>query len=156
MKYSYAIIIAVIVLGLAYFGIKQVQQANVLAIPEGMQKVIVYKSPQCGCCQNYTAYLDGLGFDVEVVNTNDMDAIKAKYGVPDELKSCHTTVIGDYFVEGHVPGEGYQKLLSELPEIKGIGMGGMPAGSPGMPGAKTGAFKISSVSDAGTEFFTSI
>ncbi len=156
MKNIYLVIIAVIVVAGAYFGIKQLQSGNLLAIPEGMEKVIVYKSPQCGCCQNYTAYLSGLGFDVEIVNTNDMDAIKAQYGVPADMESCHTTVIGDYFVEGHIPGEAIQKLMSELPSIKGIAMPGMPSGSPGMPGAKTGAFKISAISDEGSAFFTSI
>lgn len=156
MKNTYLVIIALAVLAISYFGIKQLRQGNLLAIPEGMEKVVLYKSPQCGCCQNYAAYLSGLGFDVEIVNTNDMDAVKAQYGVPSELESCHTTVIGDYFVEGHIPGEAIQKLMSELPSIKGIGMSGMPPGSPGMSGAKTGAFKISAVSDEGTVFFTSI
>lgn len=156
MKYSYLILIALIVLAGAYFGVRQFQKANFLTIAPGMEKAVVYKSPTCGCCQNYVSYLSGLGFDVEVVNTNDMDAIKAKYGVPSDLESCHTTIIGDYFVEGHVPGEAIQKLMSELPSIKGIAMPGMPSGSPGMPGAKTGAFKISAVSDEGSAFFTSI
>ncbi|MBS3165817.1 DUF411 domain-containing protein [Candidatus Woesearchaeota archaeon] len=74
---------------------------------------------------------------------NDVSPIKEKYSVPGSMLSCHTLVIGNYFVEGHVPTEAIDKMLNEKPDIKGIGMGGMPSGSPGMPGAKKGPFIIS-------------
>ena len=74
------------------------------------------------------------GFEVREVNvsSNALLRIKDKYGVPYELRSCHTAVVGDYIVEGHVPPQEVQRLLSERPAIKGIGVPGMPLGSPGM------------------------
>ena len=66
------------------------------------------------------------------------------------MESCHTTVIGEYFVEGHVPVEAIEKLLAEKPDVAGIGMPGMPSGSPGMPGAKQGQFIIYSINKDGT------
>ncbi len=106
-------------------------------------KAILYKSPTCGCCSIYAQYLNKKGIKLEIKEMNDVSPIKEKYSVPGDMLSCHTLVIGDYFVEGHVPTEAIDKLLNEKPDIKGIGMAGMPSGSPGMPGAKKGPFIIS-------------
>ena len=110
----------------------------------------IYKSMSCGCCGSYSQYMGGKGFDVKVINTESMDAIKSKYKVPSSLQSCHTSVIAGYFVEGHVPAEAIEKLITEKPDIAGIAMAGMPSGSPGMPGSKTGPFVISAVHKDGT------
>lgn len=106
------------------------------------RKAMVYKSPNCGCCNGYIAELKKQGFDVETVSTNDMESIKQKYGISADKQSCHTTVIGDYFIEGHVPIEAVEKLLSEKPKVDGIGLPGMPIGTPGMPGIKQAAYEI--------------
>lgn len=114
-------------------------------------KVIVFKSPTCGCCGAYVKYLEKNGVQVDVVDgERQMREIKAKYGVPASLESCHTTLVGDYFVEGHIPVEAVEKLLSEKPAIKGIALPGMPSASPGMPGSKTGPFVIYAVSKDNT------
>ncbi len=105
-------------------------------------KVTIYKSPNCGCCVKHSAYLKQNGFDVDIKVTEDMDTIKQKYGIPYDKQSCHTTVMGDYFVEGHVPVEAFRKLLEEKPDIDGIGLPEMPSGSPGMPGPKLESFEI--------------
>ena len=76
-----------------------------------------------------------------------MSSIKEKYQIPDNMQSCHTTIIEDYFVEGHVPIEAIRKLLATKPDIDGIALPGMPSGSPGMSGIKTEAFKIYALSD---------
>ena len=46
--------------------------------------------------------------------------------------------------------EAVSKLINEQPDILGIGMPGMPSGSPGMPGAKTGDFVIFAVAKDGS------
>lgn len=102
----------------------------------------VYMSPTCGCCKNYAQYLRNKGFDVKSEITNDMDSIKNKYGIPENLTSCHTTIIGKYIVEGHIPVEAIKNLLDSNPEIRGIAMAAMPSASPGMPGKKLEPFKI--------------
>ena len=66
------------------------------------------------------------------------------------MQSCHTTTIGNYFVEGHIPIEAIEKLMTEKPNIKGIAMPGMPSGSPGMPGAKQGPFIIYAIGNDGS------
>ena len=93
----------------------------------------VYRDPSCGCCEAWAGVARNAGYQVNVIDHPDMPAIKAQYGVPDELLSCHTTIAGGYAVEGHVPLEDVQRLLKEKPAgIRGIGVAGMPLGSPGM------------------------
>jgi hypothetical protein len=71
---------------------------------------------------------------VEANNVSDsqLNAIKIQSGVPDDLQSCHTVKVGGYIVEGHVPAEDIQRMLTEKPAIAGIAVAGMPMGSPGM------------------------
>ncbi len=55
-----------------------------------------------------------------------------KLGMPDKLGSCHTSKIGNYVVEGHVPAQDIQRLLKEKPKAIGLAVPAMPAGAPGM------------------------
>lgn len=114
---------------------------------------VIYKSPTCGCCGVYASYMGKKGYDVQIENVPDqgLEEVKQNLGVPNELYSCHTTEVGGYIVEGHVPEEAIQKLLAEKPDIKGIGMAGMPAGSPGMPGPKTDSFIVYKINQDGTQ-----
>ncbi|MGE0240077.1 MAG: DUF411 domain-containing protein [Parvibaculaceae bacterium] len=102
----------------------------------------LYKSPQCGCCEGYVAYLRKNGFTVDVKPTNDLAEISRKAGVPREMQGCHTTFVNGYVVDGHVPIATVRKLLSEKPDIAGITLPGMPLGSPGMGGEKEEPFTI--------------
>ncbi len=112
-----------------------------MAVAEGTM-ITVYKSPYCGCCGQWVAYLRQRGMDVTVVEKEDMDPIKKMAGVPESLGSCHTAMVGGDVVEGHVPISAIGRMLSEKPEIRGIALPGMPTGSPGMPGAKEEPFVI--------------
>lgn len=114
------------------------------------KKVTVFKSPTCGCCVKYISYLEGQGYDVEVVATQDMNSIKQEYGIPRSMESCHTAVIGDYFIEGHVPIEAVNALMAEEPAIEGIALPAMPAGSPGMPGVQAEPFRIYALTGGNT------
>jgi hypothetical protein len=94
----------------------------------------VYKTPQCGCCSAWIDHVEKAGFRTEVLDMQDLSPIKAQYGVPRELLSCHTSVVGGYVIEGHVPADAIARLLRERPDIAGIAVRGMPMGSPGMEG----------------------
>ena len=114
-------------------------------------EMTLYKSGSCGCCGVYYGYFKREGnSNVQAVNLEELDSLKKRYGVPAAMESCHTTIVGDYFVEGHVPLEAVEKLLTEKPDIKGIAMPGMPSGSPGMPGAKKGDFVIYAINNDGS------
>jgi hypothetical protein len=72
------------------------------------------------------------GFSAKVVETSDLAAVRVKYGVSDSLAPCHTALISNYVVEGHVPADDVRRLLREKPSAAGIAVPGMPLGSPGM------------------------
>ncbi len=102
----------------------------------------LYKDPNCGCCQDYAEYLRQNGFELSVIPTEDLAGLRHEHGVPEELAGCHMTLIDGYVVEGHVPVAMINRLLGERPAIKGISLPGMPMGSPGMSGEKTGPFTV--------------
>lgn len=114
---------------------------------EAAKQATLYKTPKCGCCEDYAKYLRENGFDVNVVTTHSLTLIKKKHGVPSSLEGCHTLLVNDYVVEGHVPLKTLNKLLTERPAIKGISLPGMPMGSPGMTGEKTEPFTMYEISN---------
>ncbi|KAB7623731.1 hypothetical protein F3N43_09200 [Alkalilimnicola sp. S0819] len=108
----------------------------------------LYKSPTCGCCTAYVDYLREQGFEVEVVDRNNMTPIKLEHGLTREQASCHTTLIDGYVVEGHVPVESIHKLLAERPPVIGITVPGMPIGSPGMGPSRGEPLHVYYISDS--------
>ncbi len=115
------------------------------------RKALLYKNPQCGCCEGYADYLRRNGFQVEVKPTNDLAEISRKAGIPAEFQGCHTTFIDGYVVDGHVPVKTVEKLLTQRPDIAGIALPGMPMGSPGMVGEKTEPFTIYAIPKDGKQ-----
>ncbi len=105
-------------------------------------EMTVYKSPTCGCCGGYVSHMRRKGYTIEVVQQDDITDVKNRLGVPKSLESCHTSIIGNYVVEGHVPETVVERLMQEKPDIVGIALPGMPQGSPGMPGPQQEPFII--------------
>ena len=132
---------------------------TLMAVDSGSEEPLVeqkgitiklHKSPTCGCCGLYADYLVQQGYSVDIQQTADMTLVKENLAVPYELESCHTSEIDGYVVEGHVPEQAINKLLTDRPDIKGIGMAGMPSGSPGMPGPKED-FEIFTITHEGVK-----
>ncbi len=120
---------------------------------EAKTAITVYKSPSCGCCSGYITELQQNGYDVTVIPTNDIASIKTQYNIPREVQSCHTAVLGNYFIEGHVPLEVLENLIEEQPAIDGVALPGMPSGATGMGGMKQGTWTIYAITDGvATEF----
>ena len=80
----------------------------------------------------YADYLRDSGFTVEMNTVDDLAPVRERYAVPEAAVGCHTSVVDGYVVEGHVPVEAIDRLLSERPALDGISVVGMPANSPGM------------------------
>ncbi|MEE1657847.1 DUF411 domain-containing protein [Microvirga sp. CF3062] len=99
---------------------------------ETLQKMVVTKDPNCGCCTGWVKHVRAAGFDVEVVESSEINRLKIRLGVPEALASCHTAEIGGYVIEGHVPPAVIKRLLAEKPDGRGLAVPGMPVGSPGM------------------------
>lgn len=69
---------------------------------------------------------------MRVQDVANLQAIKQRNGVTSELAGCHTAFVEGYVIEGHVPADVIDRLLSERPQIAGLAVPGMPVGSPGM------------------------
>jgi hypothetical protein len=110
---------------------------------QALPKVEVYKTKTCGCCGKWVEHLRANSFNVEVKDVPSTAEYRQKYGVPDQLASCHTAVVGQYTVEGHVPAADIRKMLKERPKGSGIAVPGMPMGSPGMEqGGRKDAYSV--------------
>lgn len=109
----------------------------------------VYKDPNCGCCKEWVKHLEANGFKVETMDMPDMSIVKQKYGVKSEIQACHTAIVGDYVVEGHVPADLIKQMLKDKPKIAGIAVPGMPMGSPGMDGATKERYNVLTFDRAG-------
>lgn len=154
---KYKIVVFMISLGTILLGTTSIAFAGNKGLPahqgQSSNVLTVFKTPNCGCCANHVAFLRAKKFDVTVVDLDqeELDKKKRELGVPPSVDSCHTTVADsrNYFIEGHMPYEAIESLLSEKLDIRGISLPGMPSASPGMPGGKTGPFIIRQVSHEG-------
>lgn len=114
------------------------------AAASGAKTATLYKPLQCGCCDEYVRYLEKHGFKLKVksVPNRQFVTVKRMADVPEGLYGCHTLAVDGYVVEGLVPIDTLNKLLTEKPKIKGISLPGMPVGAPGMPGRKLQRLEI--------------
>lgn len=117
----------------------------------GADTITVYKDPNCGCCGKWVDNMRANGFTVVTIDQPDMAPIKQRYGVANDVASCHTARVGGYVVEGHVPASDIRRLLAERPKITGIAAPGMPMGAPGMemPGMKADTYDVVAFDSAG-------
>lgn len=118
-------IVALALLGTIYF----VSQVNAETKPIEIE---VHRSPSCGCCGKWVDHLKQNQFAVKDIVTDNVQVVKDKYGITQELASCHTAIVEGYAVEGHVPADDIKTMLKTKPNIAGITVPGMPSETPGM------------------------
>lgn len=118
--------------------------AQAAAPAQGGTRMVVYKTPTCGCCRAWVDHVQAAGFAVEVRDMPDVAPVKHEHGLPGHLASCHTAIVDGYVVEGHVPADVIRRMLAERPQVAGIAVPGMPMGSPGMevPGGRKDPYDI--------------
>ncbi len=105
--------------------------------------IVVHRSPTCMCCGKWLAHLKENNFNVKDIVTDDVQAIKDKHGVTQDLASCHTAIVDGYVIEGHVPANDIKTLLKTKPKVVGLAVPGMVNGSPGMEmGDKKDPYKV--------------
>ena len=149
-------VLTVLILSFLYIFNFVADKKDVLANINNKQVVEVFKTPSCGCCYGYVLFLEKEKFKVKQTDMRSLHPIKQKYNIPVEMQSCHTTIMGKYFIEGHVPFEAVNKLLKEQPNIDGIALPGMPIGTPGMPGDKDEPYVIYQLKDGKSSVFMTI
>ncbi|MFU8789231.1 MAG: DUF411 domain-containing protein [Methylobacter sp.] len=105
--------------------------------------IVVHRSPTCTCCGKWIDHLQKNNFKVQDIVTDDVQAVKDKYGITEQLASCHTAIVDGYVVEGHVPADDIKKMLASKPNSVGLTVPGMVTGSPGMEmGAKKDPYQV--------------
>ena len=118
----------------------QATSASVISTPVSNPDLLknvsaaVYKDVNCGCCKDWISHAEDNGLGTTAHDVVDVALFKDRYGVPTEMRSCHTAVTTDgYVFEGHVPAK-YMAEFLENPPAQAIGLAvpGMPVGSPGM------------------------
>lgn len=94
----------------------------------------VYKDANCGCCKEWVGYAEDNGLSATAQDVADVSLFKDRYGVPQQMRSCHTTITTDgYVFEGHVPAKHMAQFLTSPPkDAIGLAVPSMPVGSPGM------------------------
>lgn len=142
-NYIYLLIIAGLIGVLGY----QVWEINTRndgseATAVSAKEIVMYKNPGCQCCTGWAGHMQQAGFEVSEQPTDQLAAIKADQGITYNMASCHTALVGDYVVEGHVPPEDVQRLLREKPDALGLAVPGMPQGSPGMESPNPEPYKV--------------
>jgi hypothetical protein len=116
------------------------QTGTVFAVEKPV--ITVHKDPTCGCCSGWVQHLQKAGFDTKVLDTRDLDAVKSRLGIPDDLAACHTAEVAGYIIEGHVPAAALKRFLAEKPKATGLAVPGMPIGSPGMEGGQPERYDV--------------
>lgn len=104
--------------------------------------ITVHRDPNCDCCSGWVKHLERAGFRTKVIETNDVDSVKRRLGVPDDLAACHTAEVSGYIVEGHVPAVALVRFLTEKPNATGLAVPKMPIGSPGMEGGQPEQYEV--------------
>ena len=95
-------------------------------------KLISYRTTSCGFCKKWIKFLRDNGLEVVDNVVAYISLIKNQCSISNNLKSCHTAEMGNYFIEGHVLFESIKKLNLKSPTIAGIAIPAMPYDSPAM------------------------
>ena len=110
---------------------------QLFASPSPQPLIEVWKSPTCGCCNDWVKHLQANGFQVKAIDKGN-SAIRKELGMPLKYGSCHTAKVDGYVIEGHVPAKEIRRLLKERPAALGLSVPEMPIGTPGMDGPEYG------------------
>jgi hypothetical protein len=111
----------------------------------------VFKAPTCNCCDGWIEHLKANGFEatMQEINDSELRELKKKQGIPPALQTCHTGIVNNYVIEGHVPAAQIHRVLKERPKALGLAVPGMPQGSPGMEGARIEEYSVFLFDSAG-------
>lgn len=124
--------------------------AAVCSLAAAETEMTVYRSPTCSCCGKWIEHMQQAGYKVRTVLSDDLQSVKTRLGIPEDLASCHTANVDGYVVEGHVPAEDVGRLLQQRPAVAGIAAPDMPLGSPGMEmGGRKQSYRVMAFDKSG-------
>lgn len=79
-------------------------------------KLQIYKPVTGSCPASWITDVETTLAKPEIVSLTDVRGLKSSIGIPRELYSCNTSVLGDYVFEGNVPPTAIKKFMAEKPE----------------------------------------
>jgi len=112
--------------------------------------VTVYKDESCECCSRWVRHMRMNGFRVRLGSSTEGAAVRARYRLPPAMRACHTAVMGNLLIEGHVPAKDVWRLIAEPDGATGLILPGMPRGSPGMESPSREAYTVLVLEPSGT------
>ncbi len=139
----FAVIVGATILGIQVITYNSPKAPDVSPDLLADYQATMYTTPDCSCCHSYAEYLQDysqVNLKVVKINYTELLKIKTAQGIEKaELRSCHTIIFNNFFVEGHVNLEAIEAFIQGgyINEARGLILPGMPAGSPGMGGFKT-------------------
>lgn len=111
------------------------------AAPRPMPSIETIRDAGCTCCEGWVALARAAGYRVSLHDL-PRDQRLARFGLTEATAGCHTSAVGGYLIEGHVPLGVVAKLLRERPRVRGIAIPGMPTGIAGMSGRRSGPVDV--------------
>jgi len=112
----------------------------------------VYATPNRTCCDKWMGYLRDNAFAVTAEGLDDVVPFKQKYGVPRSVWSCHTALVGNHVIEGHVPADLIEQVEHDKRDILGLSVPGMPCGAPGLEGPNPQRYQVIAFTRSGETF----
>ena len=94
--------------------------------------MVVYKSPNCGCCGSWVKHIEAAGFSTKIEHPKDLNMIKDQLSVAPIYQACHTATLKGYVFEGHIPANVIEYFIAKNSAAAGLAVPNMPMGSPGM------------------------
>lgn len=79
-------------------------------------KMQVFQPPSSTCPKSWFEDMENITNDVSVVTLMNVKNLKREIGVPIEMQSCNTTIMGDYVFEGNVPSPAIKDFLKKKPK----------------------------------------
>lgn len=120
-------------------------------------EIVMHRDPGCGCCAKWAAQVQKqFGRSVRILDDAKRSDLQKRVGLPAELSSCHTALIDGMAFEGHVPVADMKRALAARPKgVRGLAVGGMPLGSPGMelPGRRPQPYNVMAFGPSGRRVF---
>lgn len=80
------------------------------------EKMQIFKPVNSFCPQSWIEEIQKNVEEVKVITLMDMKGLKHQIGIPPEIQSCNTSIIGDYVFEGNVPFLAIKDFFKEIPK----------------------------------------
>ena len=101
-------------------------------------QVVVYRTEHCHCSERWIRSLERSRFRVETRLEQSLTEVRARLGVPPSFTFCHTAVIDQLVIEGHVPPDDIRRALN----ANVAGRGSQTAGSSSAENGRAATYDV--------------